>query len=147
LIDLALAAACFFGALMVRRRPEREQARESREANNKVIARLRDPSVATVAAAGVLTHFPGLVYLIALNAIIAGDPSFAEGLLEVLVYNAIWYTIPLLSLGLAIVRPERTSAFVQGITDFARRNQRTVVPLALIGLGIYLLAKGLAGLF
>jgi len=144
--DLVLAAACFAGAVAVRRRPVREREHESREVTRTISARLRDPSVTTVAAAGVLTHLPALVYLIALNAIIATDPTFTTGLLDVLVYNAIWFAIPLLSLALAIVRPDRTNALVEGLSDWTRRHQRTAVPLVLFGLGAYLLVKGLAGL-
>jgi len=144
--DLVLAAACFAGAVVFRRRPVREREHESRETTRKISARLRDPSVTTVAAAGVLTHLPGLVYLIALNAIIATDPTIATGLLQVVTYNAIWFAIPLLSLALAIVRPDRTSELVEGVTDWTRRHRRTAVPLLLAGLGIYLLVKGLTGL-
>ena len=143
---LVLAAACFAGAGAFRRRPVREGEHEARETTRRVTARLRDPSVPTVAAAGVLTHLPGLVYLIALNAIIATNPTVAIGLLAVLVYNAIWFAIPLLSLALAIVWPDRTSEFVKGISDWTRRHQRTLVPLVLSGLGVYLLVKGLTGL-
>jgi Sap, sulfolipid-1-addressing protein len=124
----------------------REREHESRETTRKISARLRDPSVTTVAAAGVLTHLPGLVYLIALNAIIATDPTIATGLLQVVTYNAIWFAIPLLSLALAIVRPDRTSELVEGVNDWTRRHRRTAVPLLLAALGIYLLVKGLTGL-
>jgi hypothetical protein len=143
-VNLVLAAVCFAGAAALTRRPAREPG--SREATRKITAQLRNPSVAAVAAAGVLTHLPGLVYLIALNAIIASEASLTSGIGQLLVYNAIWFAIPLLSLALAVVRPERTSAVVAGVTGWTRRNRRTAVPLLLIALGIYLLVKGLVDL-
>ena len=144
--ELVLAAACFAGAVAFRRRPVREREHESRKMTRNITARLRDPSVPTVATAGVLTHLPGLVYLIALNAIIATNPTISTGLVQVLVYNAIWFAIPLLSLALAIVWPDRTSQLVEAVSDWTRGHRRTAVPLLLTGLGIYLLVKGLIGL-
>jgi hypothetical protein len=143
-VNLVLAAVCFAGAAALRHGPAREPG--SREATRKITAQLRNPSVAAVAAAGVLTHLPGLVYLIALNAIIASEASLTSGIGQLLVYNAIWFAIPLLSLALAVVRPERTSAVVAGVTGWTRRNRRTAVPVLLIALGIYLLVKGLVDL-
>jgi hypothetical protein len=145
-INIALALVCFAGAVAIRRRPEHEQEHESSEATRRIVARLEDPSVASVAAAGVLTHFPGLFYLIALNAISSTDPSLIDGVVQVLVYNAIWFAIPLLALLLAILRPDETGVMVEQITDWARAHQRAAVPLVLVVLGLYLIAKGVTGL-
>jgi spore maturation protein SpmA len=145
-VSILLALVCFAGALAIRRRPEREQEHDSRESIRKLTARLRDPSVATVAAAGVLTHFPGIFYLIALNAIIQTDPSLVDGIAQVIVYNAIWFAIPLVALVLAILRPDRTGEIIEAITEWARSHQRTAVPIVLVVLGLYLVAKGVSGL-
>ena len=142
IVNLVLAVGCFAGALAVRRMQPREQERQSRAATTRITSRLRDPSPATAAVAGVLTHFPGIFYLIALNAIIATDPTVPSGVLQVLVYNAIWFAIPLLALMLAILRPDRTGEAVEQITEWARSHQRTAVPLLLVALGVYLVVKG-----
>jgi cadmium resistance protein CadD (predicted permease) len=144
-INIALALLCFAAALAIRRRPEHEDEHRSREATRRIAARLREPSVTTVAVAGVLTHFPGLFYLIALNAIIATDPSLFDGVVQVIVYNAIWFAIPLLALVLAILRPDSTSEIVERISEWARAHQRTVVPIVFVVLGLYLVAKGVTG--
>ena len=47
---------------------------------------------------GVATHLPGLLYLLGLNEIARGDPPLVEGLLAVLVFDAIWLTIPFCAL-------------------------------------------------
>ena len=57
-------------------------------------ANVRNPSLRVAAAAGVATHLPGLLYLLGLNAIADGDPPLVEGLLAVLVFDAIWLAIP-----------------------------------------------------
>lgn len=145
-VNLLLALMCFGGAIAIRRRPPHEGEHESREATRRIAARLHDPSVPTVAAAGVLTHFPGLFYLIALNAIIRTDPSLFRGLIEVVIYNVIWFAIPLLSLLLAILRPDRTGEVVERITEWARRHQRTAVPLVLVVIGGYLIVMGLTNI-
>ena len=50
--------------------------------------RLRHLTPPVAALAGVVTHLPGLVYLAALNAIVGSASGPANGVLQVLVYNA-----------------------------------------------------------
>ena len=58
-------------------------------------ARLRDPSLRVAAAAGVATHFPGLIYLVALNAIAAEQPGVIGTGLQVALYDVLWFMIPI----------------------------------------------------
>ena len=46
----------------------------------------------TAALAGPATHIPGLFYLMALNVIVAHQPKVPGGVIEVLIYNVIWFT-------------------------------------------------------
>src|SRR6476469_6937491 len=69
------------------------RVRSTDGAGARLARRLRNPSVLTAAVAGVATHIPGLVYLVALNAIAAGDPAPAAAVAEVGIYNALWFAI------------------------------------------------------
>src|SRR3974390_159121 len=44
----------------------------------------------TAALAGPATHIPGIFYLVALNLIVAGQPDWSSGTLEVVLYNVVW---------------------------------------------------------
>ena len=68
------------------------------------------PSLATAATAGVATHVPGLIYLVALNAIAAEDPGPAEALAQVAIYNVLWFAIPLGALALVLRSPATATA-------------------------------------
>lgn len=104
--------------------------------------RLRDPSARVVAAAGVATHAPGLIYLVALNAISAGQPSVAGAGAEVAVYDVLWFMVPLASLALVIVRPGVAVAYFETGTAWVRRHEHGVLVAGLAAIGAYLLVKG-----
>ncbi|MEZ0291566.1 MAG: GAP family protein [Solirubrobacteraceae bacterium] len=109
-------------------------------------ARLRDPSLRVAAAAGVATHFPGLIYLVALNAIAAEQPGVLGTGLQVALYDVLWFMIPIGSLVLVIVRPGVALAWLEAATAWARAHEHVVIVTALVLIGAYLVAKGAVNL-
>jgi hypothetical protein len=108
--------------------------------------RLENLSRSRAAAAGVLTHLPGLVYLAALNAIAATATRPASGMLQVAVYNAIWYSLAIVALVLSVRRPALARAMLAQIVSWIRRNQRLVIVMFFGALGGYLVLVGVLGL-
>ena len=108
--------------------------------------RLRRPSLATAATAGVATHLPGLIYLVALNAIAARNPGPATALAQVAIYNVLWFAIPLGALALVLRSPATATAYLNRLTAWARRHQNRLVVALFGALGAYLTAKGLLGI-
>jgi hypothetical protein len=51
------------------------------------------------------THLPGLFYLVALNSIAGDDPPLDGAVLQVLLYNAIWFSVPVAAFVLADRHP------------------------------------------
>lgn len=99
------------------------------------------------AVAGVLTHLPGLVYLAALNAIAGstgGHP--ADGVLQVAVYVAIWFSLPLVALLLYARRPGLPQELLELLGGWSRRHRRVITVLFLGVLGGYLTVSGVADL-
>jgi hypothetical protein len=99
------------------------------------------------AVAGVLTHLPGLVYLAALNAIAGstgGHP--ADGVLQVAVYVAIWFSLPLVALLLYARRPGLPQELLELLGGWSRRHRRVITVLFLGVLGGYLTVAGVADL-
>jgi hypothetical protein len=99
------------------------------------------------AAAGVLTHLPGLVYLAALNAIAGstrGHP--VDGIVQVALYVAIWFSLPLAVLLLSARRPGLPQELLELLGRWSRRHRRVITVLFLGGLGGYLTYSGVVDL-
>lgn len=101
----------------------------------------------TAAIAGPLTHIPGLFYLVALNVIVAHDPQIPNGLIEVLIYNLIWWLLPLGALAICIVEPDVALGIVSAIDDWTKRHTRQIVVAVSYALGIALILRGVITLW
>jgi hypothetical protein len=147
LLDLALgtcALGCAVSAwigLLPRSRP-----RGSAEPDSWLRRRLTDMSRSGAAIAGVLTHLPGLVYLAALNAIAAGGGGTANGVLQVVVYNGIWFSVAIVALVLSVYRPTVSRDFLERVISWTREHQRVITVGFLGALGGYLVVVGVLGL-
>ncbi len=124
-----------------RRHSSSPSARPSRFGRN-----LRNPSTRDVVVAGVGTHLPGLVYLAALNAIASERPGPVDAALQVAIYDALWFLVPLASLVLAVVRPGAARAYLDAATAWVRRHQHGVLVSGSLVLGGYLVVKGTTSL-
>jgi hypothetical protein len=133
------------GRISLRRREPR--AAQSTGATARLARRLRHPSVATAAAAGAATHIPGLIYLVALNAIAADAPPPASAAIEVAIYNVLWFAVPLAALALAILRPGRAAGYLDRATTWGRRHEQGLVFSIFALLGAYFTIKGAVQLF
>jgi len=84
-VDVLLGVAALAFAVGVQRgQLSRPRGAPQERPESRIAARLRRPSLPTAAAAGVATHVPGLIYLVALNTIAATQPSPAvKGVLQI----------------------------------------------------------------
>jgi len=136
--SIAFAAGIARGGQLPRRNAGSRPGKSS-----KLVERLRRPSAATAAAAGVATHVPGLIYLVALNSIVAGRPTPTSAAVQVAVYDVLWFSIPLTALIVAVRSPDTAQAYLDGATAWAQRHQDRLL-IALFGaLGVYLVIKGI----
>src|SRR4051812_4706711 len=147
LFDLVAGVAALGFAVGVERgRVPRRRERPRGRVASAIAVRLREPSVATAAAAGVATHVPGLIYLAALNAIAIDDPSPADAAAQVVVYNLLWFAIPLVALAIAVRSPSTARICLDRTTAYARRNQDRVLVVLFSALGVYLTVNGIVDL-
>ena len=100
-------------------------------------------TVGTAALAGRATHIPGIFYLAALNVIVAHHASVAAGIIEILLYNVIWFALPITALTISIIQPDAARAVVGGAADWTRHHARTILVVVSLGIGIVLLVHGL----
>jgi len=95
----------------------------------------------------VVTHVPGLIYLVALNGIAADHPRPTAAAIEVLLYNALWFAIPFAAFALATLRPGRGPEYLDRGMAWAREHEQVLVVVTFALLGVYLIVKGLVQLF
>ena len=143
---LAGVAAISFAAGVRRGGIPRRRERPRGRATSAIAERLREPSIVTSAAAGVATHVPGLIYLAALNSIATGRPDFASAALQIVVYNVLWFAVPLGATVLAVRSPGTARQYLDRATAAARRHEERLLVLLFGSLGVYLCVKGLAEL-
>jgi hypothetical protein len=124
----------------------RSRPRDSAEPDSWLRRRLADPSPSRAAAAGVLTHLPGLVYLAALNAIAASAGGTASGVLQVVVYNGIWFSLAIVALVLSVYRPTVSREFLERVISWTRQHVRVITVGFFGALGGYLVVVGVLGL-
>jgi len=140
-----LAALGFAIAVGAGRRELPSRDRGNRE-ESTIVRRLRHPTVMTAAVAGVVTHLPGLFYIVALNAIIAEGPSLATGVLQVLLFNAIWFAATIAAVAIFLLRPGVARRALGRVDNWARRHARGITVLVFGLVGSYLAIRGLTAL-
>ena len=157
LLDLVLGICALGGAVsawigwLPRSRPrgpvERDSVEgDSAEPDSWLRRRLRDLSPSGAAATGVLTHLPGLIYLAALNAIAASGSGFAGGVLQVVLYNCIWFSLAIVALVLSVYRPTVSREFLERFIAWTRKHLRVILIVSFGAVGGYLVAVGMVGL-
>lgn len=145
----ALGYACATAAGWApRRRATGSRAVESAppEGPTRLRRRLDGITVRGAAFAGILTHLPGLVYLAALSAIVGSTQRPVDALLQVLLYNAIWFLLPVTVLVVSLRRPERCRELLEALGALTRRHKRLITVLFLGVFGGYLVWTGIAAL-
>ncbi len=150
ILDVAFGAAALGYAAGLHRGwvqlPRRRNATAAAATPSRIARRLQDPSLRVAAAAGVGTHLPGLIYLVALNAIASGRPAIVAAGLQVAIYNVLWFMVPLAALVLVVVRPGTALAYLEAATAWVLAHDRGLLVAGSLVLGVYLLVKGAASL-
>jgi hypothetical protein len=108
--------------------------------------RLQDLSPRGAATAGVLTHLPGLVYLAALNAIVGSMTGTLDGVVQVAIYNAIWFSMAVIALILSLYRPSVPRDLLDELSSWTGRHRRSIIVVSFGALGGYLVVAGVVGL-
>jgi hypothetical protein len=123
------------------RHPPRRREEGREPWSQRILAR---GSVPIVFAAGMAINLPGAAYLIGLKDIAADDHATGDVVLLIVVFNLIMFLlaeIPLLGL---LFAPERTDALVARMDHWLSANGRRIAVVLCAGLGIFLVARGIA---
>jgi small neutral amino acid transporter SnatA (MarC family) len=132
-----------FGIAVLTRTVPRRRKDPSREVGGALTARLdHEITVRVAALAGPLTHIPGIFYLVALNIIVAHNPTLPGGVRAVAIYDAIWFAVPIAALVLCIVDPDAAQKVVVAVEEWTRQHSRTIVPATSFVVGVALVIRG-----
>ncbi len=118
------------------------KAERSSDAPSRSARILNRGSVGLLAALGVATHLPGLLYLVALGDIAAANRGAPETLVVLIAFNLVMLApieLPLLG---CIVDLQATQEKVKTIDGFIRSHQRRELLIAGAGAGCYLIISG-----
>ncbi len=102
----------------------------------------REIAVRTAALTGPATHIPGLFYLLALDLIVASQRHLFNGVLDLLVYNFVWFSLPIGVLVLCIIHPPAARRAVDTLRGWAGAHAREIVLIVALGGGTALLVAG-----
>lgn len=104
--------------------------------------RMQGLSPSGAAALGVLLHLPGLIYLAALNAIAGGAGDGLDDAVQLSVYNAFRFGVPLVALTLSAYRPALARDRLEKAMSWVGRHRTSLVVVFFGALGGYLLVTG-----
>lgn len=137
-IDLALGAALVVLAVVVARRPRRPEKATPKDRKQR--------SRAGLFFFGAVMYMPSVFYLTALHQLAqsdAGAVTISLSLLLIAVVVLLFVELPII---LYLIAPDRTGRILDSWNAWLSRNVRSIIVVAAAGIGVYLLASGLAGL-
>ena len=127
-------------------RQARRQEHAEKPSRDPWSERVLNRGTAPVAfAVGVVLNLPGAFYLVALKDIAQGQHGIGAEVLAIVIFNLIMFLfaeIPLLGYSFA---PEATQTKVEALNAWMSRNARQIVIVVATVMGLYLIARGIAG--
>jgi hypothetical protein len=103
----------------------------------------RQITTRTAALAGAFTHIPGLLYLLAIDLIVSQEPGVGGELVQIGIYNAVWFVLPIVALAVCVVDPAAAGVGLQIVERWATAHAKTLVTIIAFGVGSWLLIDGL----
>ena len=87
---------------------------------------------------------PGLFYLIALNVIVAHNPSVPGGTPRWLSYNAIWFALPIGTLAICVADPPLAERVVDRVRGWTLLHTHALLLIVSFVAGTALVIRGVA---
>lgn len=141
------AVVLVFGVAVLQRRTAGGPTDDAPRTEGRLKAMLaRRLTIPTAALAGPLTHVPGIFYLVALNLIVAHNLAATDQIFALVVYNAIWFAVPLAALVVCIVDPRAARDIIASIDRWTRDHAREILLVTSFVVGVALVIRGLIAL-
>jgi Sap, sulfolipid-1-addressing protein len=151
-VDIAAGVGALFVAWILLTDRDR-QLRERRARKKAEKADGRDPwsrrmlerdSMRMAFLLGIALNLPGATYIVALKDIAAADQATGVAIAEILGFNLIMFSIAEIPLVSYTLRPERTREVVNNINDWLGGHSRQIAMALCLGVGAFLLVRGIA---
>ena len=91
----------------------------------------------------VISLQPNRFYLIALNVIATHHPSILGGLVEVLIYNVVWFALPIGALAICVIDPPAARRAVDELRMWTLSHTHTLLLAVSLVAGAALVIRGL----
>lgn len=140
---VAYALATDRDAGLEQRRRERKASKPSRDPWSQ---RVLNRGTAPIAfAVGVALNLPGAFYLVALKDIARGQHGTGSQVFAIVLFNLIMFALAELPLLGYFFAPEATEQRVEALNEWLGRHARQIVIALATTMGVYLVARGVAG--
>jgi hypothetical protein len=139
---IALGACSLLGAVAVRLGWLRRFRPQEPAAAHPV----RHLTPTAAATAGVVTHLPGVFYLAGLGAIAGTGSAAAEAVVQVVVYNLVWFAPALVALGFCLFGTIPSGERWARAVSWGRDHQEPILIVSFAAVGLWLTVKGVADL-
>jgi hypothetical protein len=151
-VDIAAGVAALFVAwILVTDRDRQLRERRARKKAEKADGRdpwsrrmLERDSMRMAFLLGVALNLPGATYIVALKDIAAADQATGVTIAEIVGFNLIMFLIAEIPLVSYTLRPERTREAVNSINDWLGGHSRQIAMALCLGVGAFLLIRGIA---
>jgi Sap, sulfolipid-1-addressing protein len=100
-------------------------------------------TVPTAALAGPATHIPGIFYLVALDLIVSQESKAPVALLDLMLYNLVWFSLPVAALAICMIRPAAAAKTVGAVQLWARAHARTLLMAVAFVIGTIMIVAGI----
>ena len=150
-VDLTVGMLCLVVAYVARRK-EMQQAlapkpgKQKREGPSRTERALARGALFAFLLGIALNVMPGFFYLVALKDIAEADYSPAEVVVLVVVFCLLMFMLIELPILSFVVAPEKTAVWANRFNAWLHANARRVVPVLALGVGIFLIVRGIVAL-
>lgn len=103
-------------------------------------------SPAAAAATGVVTHLPGVFHIAALGEISGTSAAAPGAVVQVFVYNIVWFAPAIVALGAALTGRIPSGDRLVGVVAWGRGHEDLILVIGFAGVGVWLIIKGVADL-
>jgi Sap-like sulfolipid-1-addressing protein len=148
-VDLVVGSLAFVAGFALYRRqpgPKKPKAKQAQSGPSFSQRMLSHDSGWIIFALGMVLDLPGLWYIIALKDIALGGYSTTAEIALVIGFNIVMFTFVEVPLVAFVLAPEKTASAVAAFNEWLRRNVRHIVAVIVLGLGTWLIVRGVVAL-
>jgi Sap, sulfolipid-1-addressing protein len=133
-----------FGVLLATGKLGSSRASEAPHTPGRLTTALnKRATVPTAALAGPATHIPGIFYLVALDLIVSQQSKAPVAVLDLMLYNLVWFSLPIAALAICMFRPAAAAETISAVQLWARAHARALLTAVAFVIGTIMIVAGI----